>query len=272
MGATLGCRALTLKKIIILAAIFELLGSILLGGFVAQTLSSGLLKFPTENITELQMREFMLAMVSVLVGSGVWLCIATLLSLPVSTTHSVVGSLIGCGVYMSGWNSVDWTMILKITSGWVLSPVIGGIVAAACWYPLRRFTLRSALPTVRIFQFLPALAGLTIGILAMFILYKGLSPLKVEVPIYIALPCALALGAITGVIIWKLVIPIIKKAIDKEIQQPVQEEQEQEVELENVVNENTEEQFGNEPQHVVDQESTEDPEKKFRWVIDSRQI
>jgi phosphate/sulfate permease len=114
--------------------------------------------------------------------------------------------------------------IVKISAGWVLSPVIGGIVAALCWYPLKRFTLNSASPTTRIFQFLPSLAGITTGILALFILYKGLSPLNIDVPIYIALPCSIALGAILGVVIWKVVTPILKKRIDAELEGKPEEE------------------------------------------------
>lgn len=110
-------------------------------------------------------------------------------------------------------------MILKITGTWVLSPIIGALVAGLCWWPLKRFAVNSASPIQRIFKTLPFLAGFTSGILALFLLYKGLSPLKIEVPIYIALPCALAFGAIVGAVIWKFVLPILKKRIDAEIEQ-----------------------------------------------------
>ncbi|KAL0485425.1 phosphate permease [Acrasis kona] len=219
MGATLGCKALSLKKIIILAIVFELVGSILLGGFVAQTVSSGLIKFPAGEVSELRVREYMLIMVSVLVGSGVWLCVATLFSVPVSTTHSIVGSIIGLGIYLetnSGWNSVEWFTIGKICTAWVLSPLLGGLASLVCWYPLKKFTFLSESPSSNIFRALPALTGISGGVLILFILYKGLTPLKLEPPIYIVLPVSIVIAVLIGLVMWKFGVPFIRGKVNDE--------------------------------------------------------
>jgi phosphate/sulfate permease len=164
-------------------------------------------------------------------------------------------------------------LILKISGGWLLSPIIGGIVAGLCWWPLKRFTFKSEDPTKRIFQFLPSLAGITTGILALFILYKGLSPLHVKVSIRIALPCAIALGAVFGLVIWKVVTPRLKKRIDNEIlEQSHKEEEHKETELEeNVAQEHTDENVQVES-NVSEHTQEKNPDEMSEIVMNSDQV
>jgi phosphate/sulfate permease len=185
------------------------------------------LKLGGEVPSDDRLREFMLSMVCVLIGSGLWICIATILSLPVSTTHSIVGSVIGIGVYVSGWKAVDWANLGKIALSWIASPIVGMIICGVTWFLLKRFivkeTFNESIDTSRMVKALPLLAGFTAGILALFIIYKGLSPLDIEVPIYIAAPSALAFTIVFTLLIWKLIIPFIKRRINSTIEEMISE-------------------------------------------------
>ena len=87
--------------------------------------------------------DFMLLMVSTLIGSGAWLFVATIASLPVSTTHSIVGSLIGCGILIGGLDIVNFSELIKIVVSWVVSPLIGCITTFLFWIILGNLTIKS---------------------------------------------------------------------------------------------------------------------------------
>jgi sodium-dependent phosphate transporter len=138
----------------------------------------------------------------------------------------VIGSVVGCGVFMSGWNSVDWWEMLRIAATWVTSPIIGGVATLALWFLLKKYVIESSDPVPRMLFSLPFLASSTIGVLSLFILYKGLSPFNLQVPIYIALPTAIVVAAICGVVIWKFLVPLIRRRIMNEASSGFQEMQE----------------------------------------------
>jgi phosphate/sulfate permease len=229
MGPLIGTGSMKPWKVLILAALFEFIGSVMLGGFVSNTVSGKLLHIPisaTEPL-EIQLREFMLAMSSVLFGSGAWLCTATMLSLPVSTTHSVIGSLVGVGIFMAGWHSVDWRNLGAIVITWVTSPVIGALTSILLWWLLKRYVVCSKDSNGRMIFVLPFLTFITVGVLALFLLYKGLTPFKLVIPLYIAFPAAIVLSGLFSLLVWRFAVPYIKKQIDRklfEIEQRMRQE------------------------------------------------
>lgn len=132
-GTSVGAKTVTIKQALIIAAVFELSGAVFAGGEVTKTIRSGIVVFPDG----LDPMLFVIIMLSALLSSGVWIFIATKKGLPVSTTHSIVGGIVGASITMgilqfSGADTlsmVNWKEIGKIASSWVLSPVLGGLAS-----------------------------------------------------------------------------------------------------------------------------------------------
>ncbi|MEO7940144.1 MAG: inorganic phosphate transporter, partial [Burkholderiaceae bacterium] len=134
VGPAVGSRALTLGGAIILAAIFEMGGALIAGGDVVGTIKNGIIK-PTAGMdTEV----FIWLMVAAMLAGAVWLNIATASGAPVSTTHSIVGGVLGAGIAAGGWQIVNWSELSMIAASWVISPLMGGIFSAAFLYLIKR--------------------------------------------------------------------------------------------------------------------------------------
>lgn len=171
MGPAVGSRALTLTGALIIAAICEAAGALLAGGDVVNTVSRSLLR-PDETMEALQ---FILIMMAAFLAAAMWIHLATILGAPVSTTHSVVGGVVGAGVAASGFDVVAWPMIGAIVASWVISPGLGGVIAAALlgfvkWTIIYRDDRIAAAR-----RWVPVLVGLMAGVFAMFLAMKGLS-------------------------------------------------------------------------------------------------
>lgn len=132
-GTSVGAKTVTIKQALIIAAVFELSGAIFAGAEVTKTIRSGIVAFPNQFDPML----FVIIMLSALLSSGLWIFIATKKGLPVSTTHSIVGGIVGASIMMGllkfdgsqTLSMVKWSEILKIALSWVISPLLGGIVA-----------------------------------------------------------------------------------------------------------------------------------------------
>jgi len=202
---------------------------------VSQRVSTGLLNIeqvPSVSITDptFKTREFMLLMICVLLGSGLWICIATLLSLPISTTHSVIGSVILLGMYCNGIWSVNYGALVFIVIGWVLSPVLGFATSFGLWKALRVLVIDHHDHTNRMFESLPYLVGFTTFILLLFVIYILLKSIPIlsliglgslaatsSVPtIFITAPVSLLLALLVTLIVKFVVNPYLKKKIEDE--------------------------------------------------------
>lgn len=132
-GTSVGAGTLSMKQALVVAAIFEVSGAVIAGGEVTDTVRSGIVDLSA--ISNLQAIDFALIMTSSLLGAAVWLLVATRMGWPVSTTHSIVGGIVGAALtvgfttHTGGWSMVQWGGIGKIAISWVLSPVLGGVVA-----------------------------------------------------------------------------------------------------------------------------------------------
>ena len=127
MGPAVGGKVLTITAAVIIAAVCESLGALLAGGDVVKTVAKGIIT-PKGFITLSELRYVML---SALLAAALWINLATFFNAPVSTTHSIVGGILGAGLVAAGFNVVDWNTMLKIASSWVISPVLGGAIAAS---------------------------------------------------------------------------------------------------------------------------------------------
>jgi len=126
VGPAVGAKALTMGGALVIAAIFESAGALLAGGDVVDTISKGIIA--PEAVGD--PTHFVLAMMAALLSSALWVNLATWIGAPVSTTHAVVGGVVGAGIAAAGFSAVNWPMMGNIALSWVISPAIGGVAAA----------------------------------------------------------------------------------------------------------------------------------------------
>ncbi|MCG8693681.1 MAG: inorganic phosphate transporter [Minwuiales bacterium] len=126
VGPAVGSRALTLTGALIIAAVFESAGALIAGGDVVSTISKGIID--PSLVPDSQ--TFVWAMMAALLSSALWVNLATYIGAPVSTTHSVVGGVMGAGIASVGFATVNWATMAKIAASWVISPLLGGVIAA----------------------------------------------------------------------------------------------------------------------------------------------
>lgn len=133
-GTSVGAKTLTIKQALIIAAVFELSGAVFAGGEVTNTIKNGIISFKGHDVDPM---KFVAIMLSALLSSGLWLFFASKKGLPVSTTHSIVGGIVGAGIIM-GYTSyganeaikmISWNEIGKIAISWVISPLMGGVLS-----------------------------------------------------------------------------------------------------------------------------------------------
>jgi PiT family inorganic phosphate transporter len=201
MGTSVGSRALTLGRAVLVAAVFEFAGAVLVGAPVTETVKGGLV-----NLDRLPRPEvFMMVMLAALLAAGLWLQFATWKGLPVSTTHSIVGGVAGAGVAAAGIHGVAWGKLAYIGASWVLSPFAGGLLGFFMFRFLSRFIINSRIPRLRVRRASPWLAGIVAVILFLSMLYKGLKNLHLDLPLPVALPVAVGLGTLVGLLTLVLV-------------------------------------------------------------------
>ena len=170
MGPAVGGKVITVFWAVVIAAICESAGALLAGGDVVKTVSKGIIA-PGGEVTVEQFRYLML---SALLAAGLWINLATTLSAPVSTTHSIVGGVLGAGIAAAGVGLVNWGTMAKIAASWVISPVFGACVAAALLYFIKARILNvdDRLEAAR--RWVPMLIGLMAAAFAGYMAMKGL--------------------------------------------------------------------------------------------------
>ena len=130
VGPAVGSKALTLTGAIFIAMIFESSGALIAGGEVVSTIKKGIIDPTLINNTD----TFIWLMLAALLAAAIWLNIATFFNAPVSTTHSIVGGVLGAGIAAGGFGIANWAVFGKIAASWVISPVLGGLIAALFLY------------------------------------------------------------------------------------------------------------------------------------------
>ena len=208
----MGSGALSLRSAILIAAVMEFFGAFLLGGNVATTI--------TKNITNAELYSdkpevLMLGMMCVVLGVAMWLILATIYSLPVSTTHSCIGGMVGMAVVSLGWNAVKWVEVLKVVISWVVTPVLSGLISTLVFWVVRKFILRSKEPLKRSFQSYPIIVAVTIALNLFLVLYKSES-LNIQLPAWVTGLICIAVGLVIGIILQFTFIPYVKRKINKE--------------------------------------------------------
>jgi inorganic phosphate transporter, PiT family len=173
VGPAVGARALTLTGAIIVAGIFEASGALLAGGEVVNTIKKGIINPEVIPSTE----EFIWLMLAALLAAGAWLNIATALGAPVSTTHSIVGGVLGAGIAAGGWGIASWDTVGMIAASWVISPLLGGAVAAIFLYLIKRTITYQGDMLGAATRMVPKLLALMAWAFATYIALKGMKQL-----------------------------------------------------------------------------------------------
>lgn len=173
VGPAVGARALTLTGAIIIAAIFESAGAIIAGGDVVNTIKSGIID--PSAITDVN--SFIWAMTAGLLAGAVWLNFATSIGAPVSTTHAIVGGVMGAGIAAAGFTILNWGSLGTIVSSWVISPLLGGIIAASFLYFIKKQIVYKEDMLEQAQKFVPFLIAVMTWAFSTYLILKGLKQL-----------------------------------------------------------------------------------------------
>lgn len=171
MGTSVGSKAITIKQAIIIAVIFEFAGAFLAGGQVTATIRKGILDTSMLSGTP---EILVYGMLASLLAAGIWLMVATRLGWPVSTTHTIVGAIVGFAIVGIGVDAVKWGKIGTIVSSWVVSPLMAGSIAYALFYSVQRLILGTDDPFKNAKRYVPIYIFMVGFIIALVTLYKGL--------------------------------------------------------------------------------------------------
>ncbi|WP_417523661.1 inorganic phosphate transporter [Marinovum sp.] len=202
MGPAVGANAMSMGVAIVIAAVFESAGALLAGGDVVSTIAKGIIAPESMGTSA----AFISAMMAALLASALWVNLATWIGAPVSTTHSVVGGVMGAGIAAAGFGAVSWGQMSAIAASWVISPLLGGLIAAGfLWFIKSNIIYRDdKIAAAR--KWVPVLVGIMAGAFAAYLAVKGFKKL-----IKIELPMALLIGLACAVAVWLVMIPVIKK-------------------------------------------------------------
>jgi len=203
IGPAVGSRALTMIGALVIAAIFEAAGALIAGGDVVSTIRKGIID-PSGMADQM---VFIWAMMSALLAAALWLNLATWVGAPVSTTHSIVGGVVGAGVAAAGASSVAWGKLGMIAASWVISPVLGGVIAAGFLLFIKRKILAKDDMLEAARTWVPVLVGVMAGAFAMYLVMKGLK--KIWKP-DTAMLWLIAFGGF--VLTWIITRPLVARA------------------------------------------------------------
>ncbi len=205
MGPAVGSGAMTMGWAIVVAAVFEALGAIVAGGDVVGTIKGGIIDPAAINDPAL----FAWVMFSALLAGALWLNLATAVGAPVSTTHSIIGAVMGAGIAAGGWGLVNWDTIGAIVISWVISPLMGGAMAAGFLYLIKRSVTYRSDKTEAASRVVPVLISLMVWAYTTYMLLKGVSQL-----VKIGFLAALVIGLVVAVVVWWFIRkPIARMAI-----------------------------------------------------------
>ncbi len=177
MATSVGSGSISHKKAVIVAGVFNFSGAVLAGGTVTDTVRKGIVN---THLFEQEPTLLIIGMVSTLLAAAIWLHVATYFSMPVSTTHSIVGAIVGFGLLVYGLEAVNWGKVLQIIMSWVISPLGGGLLSYVLFKFIRKNMLAARNPGKATRFWAPLFGALTVGIIAISMIWKGLKNYSLE--------------------------------------------------------------------------------------------
>ncbi len=197
MGTSVGSGALTIRRAVILAAVLEFAGAFFVGTHVSETIRKGII---SPEVFAPNPMLLVYGMIGALLAAAIWLQVASYFGWPVSTTHSIVGSVLGFGVVVGGWHAAEWGKVASIVASWVVSPLLSGSIAFLLFTFLRRMIYYNHDPIGAAKRVTPPLVFLVFYILTLAMLFKGLKNLKLHLDFLHASLYGLGVGFIAAVI------------------------------------------------------------------------
>ena len=211
MGTSVGSKALTLGKAILIAGVFEFAGAFLAGTHVTNTVRKGIVDISLFAEVDNGANILMYGMLAAPLGAGVWLQLATYFGRPVSTTHSIVGAIVGFAIAAGGAYAVEWSKIWLIVISWFASPLMSGTIAAATFLSIQHLMINAPNPVKATKRWAPLFVFLVLAILTLVTLFKGLKNLHLDLSFGMALMYASVIGFVAagvgGVLIRRMRIP-----------------------------------------------------------------
>lgn len=202
VGPAVGAKSLTMVGAILIAIVCEASGALIAGGDVVTTISKGIIdasQLPNSNI-------FIPAMMSALLAAALWINLATWVGAPVSTTHSVVGGVMGAGIAAAGFGVVNWPVMGKIAASWVISPVMGGVIAALFLAFVKSKIIYQEDKLAGARRWVPVLVGLMAGVFSAYLCMKGLKRIWKPDPLMVT-----AIGVGMFIVTYAIMRPIIAR-------------------------------------------------------------
>ena len=206
MGTSVGSRAITIKQAVVISTIANALGAMLAGGYVTNTISKGMID---PGLFMDDPNKLMFGMFASLISAGLCVNLATFYALPVSTTHAIVGAVVGFGIISVGIDAVNWSKIISIAASWIISPAAGAVIAGSIYYFIEKKILSSKDPLKAFKQYAPFMIFLVFLVLILSIIFKGLKNLHLEFGFFeivlLTIPCAALCGIFSrNWILWRV--------------------------------------------------------------------
>ncbi len=217
VGPAVGSKALTMGGAIVIAAVFEAAGALIAGGDVVKTIKKGIIDIAAFGGNT---DSFIWAMMAALLAAALWLNFATMVKAPVSTTHSIVGGVMGAGIAAAGFSIVSWGTMAKIALSWVISPILGGIIAAIFLFAIKRTIVYKKNKIEAAIKWVPIFVSLMSWAFITYLTLKGLKTLwPTIVNIFTFLPNTneptFLTASLMGLVVAIIVYIVVKKRIKK---------------------------------------------------------
>ena len=207
VGPSVGSGALTMTGAIIIAAVFEAAGALIAGGSVTGTIKKGIIDPVLIGDTD----TFIWLMTAALLAAALWLNLATWMGAPVSTTHSIVGGVLGAGIAAGGWAIANWPKMGQIAASWVISPVLGGIIAATFLYIIKRTIVYQPDKIAAARRVVPWLLAIMTWAFSSYLLLKGLKKVyKMDITM------AVSIGLVIAVVLFFIIRPVIARMAERQ--------------------------------------------------------
>ena len=197
MGTSVGSKAITLKQAIIIAMIFEFAGAYLAGGEVTSTIRKGIID--VSYFTDIP-EYLVLGMIASLLAAGIWLAVASYFGWPVSTTHSIIGAIIGFTAIGVSPDAVEWSKVGGIVGSWVETPAISGLIAVLIFLSAKKLIFDRATPLIYAVKYVPIYMGMAGFIMSLVTIKKGLKHVGLGLPPEQGYLLAITIGVVVGII------------------------------------------------------------------------
>jgi len=204
MGTSVGSKAITIKQAFIIAAVFEFAGAYLAGGEVTKTIRKGMID---SQVLAGSPELVVYGMLAALLAAGIWLMVASRAGWPVSTTHSIVGAIVGFAAVGIGMDAVQWGKVGTIVLSWVISPALSGIIAYWLFVSVQRFILDTPNPLESAKRFVPVYIFIVGFIIALVTLFKGLK----HVGLHLSTAENYIIAALVGLVVMVIGIIFIRR-------------------------------------------------------------